>query len=1199
MSTIAAPYVGIRPFEKNDWPIFFGREALSNQLLHKLAINRFVAVVGSSGSGKSSVVKAGLIPFIEEFSEYKLIADASDWITLTCRPGDDPCASLAKELVALERKLKGTPDSSSDVIARDLTRAELRKSTRGIVPFLERLPLPTTTHILLVIDQFEEVFGFRFGTGSEPNAQEEAERFVACVLGSCSAPVRPTSRNEPQHSQISEETRQGRNGEDGLPSLEMVSKAPELHRQPEAKPLEQRIWVAITMRSDFIGHCEIFPALAKRVSESQFLVPVLDPAEKREAILGPTLTHAADHHAVKCEGQTGTRSNNKPYRGWWQCHSEYDPFQFEEGLVNIIINESGSRIDQLPLMQHALMRTWTVAVKRTADEGLDTIELKEEDYKSIGRIDKALSKHADDAFNELTNNGTDKEKSMIVRRLFLLLCDVSPEGKITRRRPRVQEVMDVTGATLEQVEDVVRAFQNDSRNFIVTWPAQPFTNKTRLDVSHEALLRQWDKLNQNLQPDQDQVSGETAQPQNECKDRRIRQAIRDWVAFKQGKGASGDKNRRDYGWLFQEKDAAAELIRLSQEAELYEQGRGGLLNHIDLARVEEWRESNKPSLHWALRYLENKGKWKAIEKFEEASKRKLSKGKWAALSVAGLIASVLLITTTIALYHAQNLKVANGYLAELRLTSDKRRDSQLKLARSSPTSPALANVERIRYYANALRADRGSTEAIRFITDALAEKQWFRPLTANLSAPPGIPFLSASIAPDGNIYAIARDGRLMTNNENRTEFVDFQSVLPDKILLPVTLEETKQGKRFTKQLANLDPQLFNQEPKPPAAAPQPVPLNGPEAKQFKQPKQPTTALQSASFSEDGSHLIVFHQPNFGGWSQTFQVWKWSGKEYAPLGELQTVSDRASSRIVTWSANKKAFILSRWDVAACVLYRLENNNWDFTSEDGQNMFRQRRFQSASFSPDSKKIAAVPGDLTAERLQFFDVTAARISPLALRSSISVPSQSKVAQVLFGPEANELTLNLSPGAPHSVNLETDAPVPQFAVNKEDQILRIIFSPAPRPADMNAALIIGGRADIYSCKERGQRLGEPIRFRGMQGQASFSTDGKSLLTWSGPTWGIYDTVRLWSLEIVPPVTWNEDEIVQEKELAPLWLADLADAISGQGGSSDEEGIDSNLERKTLEGLVKKYEKAENDKFKPLWNRFTSHIKTNNAPDN
>ena len=125
----------------------------------------------------------------------------------------------------------------------------------------------------------------------------------------------------------------------------------------------------------------------------------------------------------------------------------YSPFTFDDGLVSIIVNESGARIDQLPLMQHALMRTWTIA-----------------------------------------------------RRLFLLLCDVSPEGKITRRRPKVDEVMKVAQASVNEVKTIVEAFQRDNRNFIVIRPTGEFTQNTRLDVSHEALLRQWGMLHSSEAP---------------------------------------------------------------------------------------------------------------------------------------------------------------------------------------------------------------------------------------------------------------------------------------------------------------------------------------------------------------------------------------------------------------------------------------------------------------------------------------------------------------------------------------------------------------------------------------------------------------------------------------------------------------------------------------------------------------------------
>ena len=62
---IAHPYPGLRPFNRDEDEIFFGREAQVNQLLDKLADTHFLAVLGTSGSGKSSLVRAGLLPALD------------------------------------------------------------------------------------------------------------------------------------------------------------------------------------------------------------------------------------------------------------------------------------------------------------------------------------------------------------------------------------------------------------------------------------------------------------------------------------------------------------------------------------------------------------------------------------------------------------------------------------------------------------------------------------------------------------------------------------------------------------------------------------------------------------------------------------------------------------------------------------------------------------------------------------------------------------------------------------------------------------------------------------------------------------------------------------------------------------------------------------------------------------------------------
>ncbi len=143
---IENPYKGLRAFQEADAPDFFGRERLVRQLLDKLgqgdALPSFLAVVGPSGSGKSSVVRAGLIPALRRGD----LPGAEHWTYLDMFPGAHPLDELEKAL----RQTATNP--TLDV------RSQLRHDARGLVRVIYQV-LPTEdSHLFLVIDQFEEVF---------------------------------------------------------------------------------------------------------------------------------------------------------------------------------------------------------------------------------------------------------------------------------------------------------------------------------------------------------------------------------------------------------------------------------------------------------------------------------------------------------------------------------------------------------------------------------------------------------------------------------------------------------------------------------------------------------------------------------------------------------------------------------------------------------------------------------------------------------------------------------------------------------------------------------------------------------------------------------------------------------------------------------------------------------------------------------
>ena len=510
------PYPGLRPFEETDHALFFGREAQVSALLRQLEDHAFVAVLGSSGSGKSSLVRAGLIPAVRE----GFLLAMTKWRFLVIRPGHRPYQRLVRVLTS---PIDSSGENHSAPARDEPTTSEesrvlstLLGNDRGLLTALDESGISADTNVMIVVDQFEELFAFRrAGAGRDDVAsRDEVAAFVNTLLCACADP----------------------NG---------------------------RVRVVLTMRSDFVGDCEAFLGLPEAVSRSQFLVPRLDRVQMEDAIIRPGTIKEA----------------------------EFRPFSFEQGLVNRIINDAGDRPDQLPLMQHALMRTWKLAVQRAKQNGT-LVQLMHKDYDDAGGITEALSRHAEDAWKLIEG---DQRKEEIVRRLFLLLCDISPDGQITRRRPRVTEVQAVTGAGKEELEGLIRLFQEDDRNFLFPRLEHHQNASDFLDISHEALLRQWPRFAR---------------------------------------------------WLEQERQDASELERLAEQAVLRSQKAGGLLTATDLVRIAEW--NRRVSVEWARRYVKLEA-WGNVVAYIEESKKDVKKQAWKKRGLLAAIVIVLVVATAISL----------------------------------------------------------------------------------------------------------------------------------------------------------------------------------------------------------------------------------------------------------------------------------------------------------------------------------------------------------------------------------------------------------------------------------------------------------------------------------------------------------------------------------------------------------------------
>jgi NACHT domain/TIR domain len=125
----ACPYPGMLPFSEADRDRFFGRDQEINELVERLRAHPFVTVIGPSGSGKSSLVFAGLIPNLRQSGLF----GTGDWLVLSMRPGTTPLQTL-----------------------QALLRSDLSDPSQTVEQVL--LAEPNSQRLLLVIDQFEELF---------------------------------------------------------------------------------------------------------------------------------------------------------------------------------------------------------------------------------------------------------------------------------------------------------------------------------------------------------------------------------------------------------------------------------------------------------------------------------------------------------------------------------------------------------------------------------------------------------------------------------------------------------------------------------------------------------------------------------------------------------------------------------------------------------------------------------------------------------------------------------------------------------------------------------------------------------------------------------------------------------------------------------------------------------------------------------
>lgn len=400
------PFKGLQHFDEADADLFFGREALVAKLVSRLSGKgedvptlarphtpaRFLAVVGASGSGKSSLVRAGLIPALkrgERLADGSLPPGGSaSWPVYVITPTAHPLEGLAASLTRDSDSVRATATLMDDLAGDPRS---LHLYLRRLYPLApSSLPLPERGaggegRLLLVIDQFEELF-------------------TLC-------------RNDAERSAF----------------VDNLMAAAEISDGPTA--------ILITLRADFYAHCAQFDNLRQALAQHQEYVGPMSRAEMRRAIEEPA---------------------NR--RGW----------EFESGLVDLLLQDVGEEPGALPLLSHALLETWQRRRGRMLTFG---------GYTASGGVRGAIAKTAETVFQKFS-----PDERAIARNIFLRLTELGEGTQDTRRRASLAEL--ISGLQSQPLVESVLKTLADAR--LVT------TSANSAEVAHEALIREWPTLREWL-----------------------------------------------------------------------------------------------------------------------------------------------------------------------------------------------------------------------------------------------------------------------------------------------------------------------------------------------------------------------------------------------------------------------------------------------------------------------------------------------------------------------------------------------------------------------------------------------------------------------------------------------------------------------------------------------------------------------------
>lgn len=393
--------------------------------------------------------------------------------------------------------------------------------------------------------------------------------------------------------QFEEVFRYGSSEENGE-TAQLIKLIMELVRQSD-----NPVYVVLTMRSDYLDECTNYEGFTEMINRGYYLLPKMNPREIRQAIVGP----------IEAKGAT-----------------------IAPELTDRLIDEIGSSYDRLPILQHALMRTWDYWENQRTPKPIDQTH-----YEAIGTMQEAISRHAEEVYHAMP----DDKSRVATEKLFKSLIELAP-GDIGIMRPaRLRKIMRVTELSEGLLTDVINRLRQQGVSFLTPSYTQKIDQESFIDISLEKMMILWERLR---------------------------------------------------GWISEETESAKLYRKIGVAAQLNQAGKTGLLVNPELQLGIKWLRDEQPTLPWAEKYdpyferavnylntsqsqYEN-----SIKNSEDKQKRELRRARYFAvvMGVGSLMSLLFLVISLVLRYDAEQSRKQSVEKEKLALSERKRAEEQTR-----------------------------------------------------------------------------------------------------------------------------------------------------------------------------------------------------------------------------------------------------------------------------------------------------------------------------------------------------------------------------------------------------------------------------------------------------------------------------------------------------------------------------------------